>query len=76
MAGTYPPRGVTIISSRKNSRLFAYVTALVSATVHVVVLGFVIGLKGPLVLQHATEASEYTLIFIVPGGDLSYEIAA
>ncbi|EAQ2598336.1 lysine exporter LysO family protein [Salmonella enterica] len=31
----------------------------------VVVLGFVIGLSGLSVLQHATEASEYTLIFLL-----------
>ncbi|WP_348251104.1 LysO family transporter, partial [Salmonella enterica] len=31
----------------------------------VVVLGFVIGLSGLSVLHHATEASEYTLIFLL-----------
>ncbi|WP_285128210.1 lysine exporter LysO family protein [Leclercia adecarboxylata] len=31
----------------------------------VVVLGFLLGLTGPDILQHATEASEYTLIFLL-----------
>lgn len=42
----------------------------------VVVLGFVIGLSGLSVLQHATEASEYTLIFYCSWWGFSYEIAA
>lgn len=36
----------------------------------VVVIGFLLGLTGLPILQHATEASEYTLIFLLfPGGD-------
>lgn len=35
----------------------------------VVVVGFLLGLTGLPILQHATEASEYTLIFYCSGGD-------
>ncbi|VFS85859.1 Surface protein [Salmonella enterica subsp. enterica] len=57
-------RGVTIISRKNCLRVFAM--ALESLQLcGVVVLGFVIGLSGLSVLQHATEASEYTLIFLL-----------
>lgn len=68
---TYPPVASPSSAGKKNcsSRIERYGALESLQLCGVVVLGFVIGLSGLSVLQHATEASEYTLIFIVPGGD-------